>query len=89
MPKISLIEGKYQIKGNTLSNSEHKFLVVERQSTTPKKGKNFLLHVDTKGKREYISSLYTTSTDNLFKFDYYGKEYRLELSDQPIISSAL
>ena len=89
MPKITQLEGKYQKKGNTLFNSEHKFLVVERQNSTPKKGKNFLLHVDTKGKREYISSLYTTTTDNLFKFDYYGKEYRLELSDQPIISTVL
>lgn len=85
MPKITQIEGQYQIKGNTLSNPNHKFLVVQRLKPTKKKGKSFLLHVDIKGKREYISSLYTTSTDNLFKFDYYGKEYRLRLDNNPLI----
>jgi hypothetical protein len=85
MPKITQIEGHYQIKGNTLSNTKHKFLVVQRENPTKKKGKSFLLHVDIKGKREYVSSLYSTTTDNLFKFDYYGKEYRLVLIDEPLI----
>jgi hypothetical protein len=89
MSKITNLVGKYQIKGSTLSNPIHKFLVVQRKATTQKKGKNFLLHVDTKGKREYISSLYTTTADNLFKFDYYGKEYRLELTDNPSIAIVL
>jgi stalled ribosome alternative rescue factor ArfA len=85
MPKITQLQGKYQIKGNTLSNLIHKFLVVERKETTQKKGKNFLLHIDNKGKREYISSLYTTTTNKVFKFDYYDKEYRLILDEQPLI----
>lgn len=85
MSKITQIEGQYQIKGNTLSNPKHKFLVVQRQKATQKKSKTYLLHVDIKGKREYVSSLYTTSTDKVFKFDYYGKEYRLRLDSNPLI----
>ena len=74
--------------GSKLIGSEFTFILSERLATTKKKGYLFILNL--KGKtREYISSLYPTSTPDTYKFDYKGNNYTLFLGKENAILKAL
>ena len=77
MTNITLLEGKYQIQGKNLTNSLHRFILTERQKITQSKSKSFILYITPEGNRKYISSLYTTDTTGVFRFDYKGINYKL------------
>lgn len=82
------IQGVYSMKGKSLVKTglkglkdQTKLLLLNRKNTTSKKTSQYLLDV-TEKKAEYISSLYATPTQDVFRLEYLGVEYTLDLTDK-------
>lgn len=73
---INLI-GNYQRVGKTLHNDSNKLLIADRKNTTQSKLNTFILRYEGKHKH-YISTLYPLS-DLVYKFDFQGVKYEMEL----------
>lgn len=56
------------------------FLICERKVLTANKATMYLLKINPNGKREYISSLYPTESEGIFRIDYNGSKGVLNLS---------
>lgn len=81
MTNIRKFVGIYERQNNILTTNDQKafnLILSERQETTPKKPKEFLLSVDKKTKkRDYVSSIYPTAIKDLYLIEYKFKEYYL------------
>lgn len=62
--------------GSNLVGENFGFILTTRAKVTKKKTKHFLLNLKD---REYISSLYPTTTKDIYKFDYKNKSFTLLL----------
>lgn len=58
----------------SLENSTEYLILSDRLNTEGKKPVSFIVKVDEKGKRTYISSLFP-NPDGSFNFDYLGQRY--------------
>jgi len=72
--------GTFSLKGKTFRNTDCAYLVCTRKQITPNKPHLFLLQI--KPLRQYISSLYSTTTLGQYTFDFNGSKYTLKLKDQ-------
>lgn len=72
--------GTFSLKGKSFKNNDCTYLVCTRKQITPNKPHLFLLQV--KPLRQYISSLYGTSTLGQYNFDFNGSNYTLKLNEQ-------
>ena len=81
MPKYDYT-GTYSRTGNTLEG-EHRLLIAKRppEKVTPNKPSTYLLEVQTNGQRTYLSSLYPTPTDGVFRMEKGGTWYLVNLGD--------
>jgi hypothetical protein len=62
------------------SDNGLRYLIATRKNTSPSKPKNYLLaKVDSRG--YYISSLYPTQTENLYKAEYQGQRFEVFFDD--------
>lgn len=79
----TFLHGTYVKKGKTLVNKGlkglKKILLLDRKNTTKKKTSKYLLDI-SEGKGKYISSLYSTSTIDIYRIEYLGQEYELDLT---------
>lgn len=76
--------GEYNREGANLIKSDGNRILITRRKhkpDSPNKSKNFLLYVHTDGQRQYVSSLWETSTTDLYSFEYGGKRYSLDLTN--------
>jgi hypothetical protein len=82
MANIISFPGNYSRSGNNLKKNDSELLIFERKKTTPKKPRYFLVLLDSKGLKKYISSLYPINEPvGIFKFDYLARVYHLQLND--------
>jgi len=73
----------YRDNANLISKCKKiTLLICKREKTTPKKPINFIIRIDSEGKRHYISSLYPTSKKYVFRFDYNGQTYAIVLAEK-------
>lgn len=73
--------GLYTIKGAKFYNKDNTFIVSERKKATTKKANKFLLRLNPlTGKRDYISSIYTTKDSTQFNFDYNNEKYLISMN---------
>ena len=75
------IIGNYDRLGHKFYNSQITYLISKRNKTTTRKPELFLLVLNSDHTKEYISSLYPTNYDNVFKFERSQARYKLILSD--------
>jgi len=82
MPRKYNYTGTYERTGNTLKG-EHRLLIAQRppDKVTPNKPPTYLLEVQEDGKRRYLSSLYPTSTDGVFRMEKGGTWYLVDLGE--------
>ena len=78
LTKLNIV-GHYPIRGKQLIAQDYKLIILERKKTTPSKPKNYILAKLNTGETEYISSMYSTTQDGVFKIDYLGQEYTLTI----------
>jgi|TARA_R110001592_G_C13134982_1_gene746881 hypothetical protein len=73
----------YSVIGNRIISDFYQFLIVDRKNPTKTKAKKYLLHVDSRKKRTYVSSLYPIgNSQNLYKFDYRQTVYFLTIEGE-------
>jgi len=72
---------------NKLKAENYTYLICTRAKSSKKKAKTFLVKVEGK-QREYLSSLYSTSTPDTYNLDYQGVKYTLELNRETAILRA-
>ena len=83
MANITIFPGEYSRSVNRLKKNGAEFLIFDRKNTTPKKPKSFLVLLDSKGLKKYISSLYPIDEPKgIFKFDYLARVYHLHLQTE-------
>jgi hypothetical protein len=66
---------------NKLLTEKYTYLICTRAKTSKKKSKTFLVKVEGKQK-EYLSSLYPTTTPNTYNLDFKGVKYSLWLGQE-------
>jgi len=64
---------------NKLLTESYTYLICTRAKSSKKKAKTFLVKLEGI-QREYLSSLYPTSTPDIYNLDYQGVKYTLELN---------
>mgnify|MGYP003376873638 CR=1 FL=1 len=77
MTKVTNLEGLYKVRGKTLTSQDTGkplFIVSTRTNVTPTKPDKFLLLLDERQGRTYVSSLYQ-DTNRTYHFDYEGVNY--------------
>lgn len=72
---------KLLIDGNT-------YIISSRKTAAGKKSVLFLLLVSPDSSRKYISSLYPTGQEGVYKFEYEGNRYILNRNKSIIIHCA-
>ena len=74
------IKGNWLKDGNYYTNSNHKFVLVlaSRKHQTENKPDKYILIKHPDKKVEYLSGLYPTQTDGVYKIDFKGKNYTFE-----------
>jgi len=83
MSKLQPIEGNYTREGVIFSREDGSRLIItaRKQSQSPNKAQNFLLYVDTGGKKHYVSSLYRSSVTGQFSLEYKKLRFVLDLTE--------
>jgi hypothetical protein len=80
----SVLQGCYEINNKTLVNTSDKGLqrlvIGTRKKPTPTKPTNYILSKQG-GKYNYVSSMYPTTKDDLFKLEYNGVCYDMTPTD--------
>lgn len=80
MSNLDNLSGEYKVRGKTLTtqdNGKPVFIITTRTHLTPGKAPKFLLALDEKQARTYVSSLYPSAADTTYSFDYAGVKYVL------------
>jgi hypothetical protein len=74
------ISGNWFKDGNHYTNTKFNFSIVlaTRKHPTENKPNRYALIKHPEGKPEYLSGLYPTQTEGVFKIDYQGKKYTIE-----------
>lgn len=67
----------------SIENSEDYLLVSTRTKTEGRKPESFIVKIDKKGKRTYISSLYPNN-NGTYNFDYLGIKYCATISSESL-----
>jgi hypothetical protein len=83
--KVLPLLGEYNREGSRLGKVDGGRMIISRRKanpTTPNKTENFLLYVHPDGKRSYVSSLWQTSSTDVFSFEYAGVRYQLNCTKQ-------
>ena len=77
------LTGDYSVKNKTLiRNDGMELFLGERKKPTSSKPVNFLLLVDSNGKKSYCSSMFPNpKSRGTFNMDYDNKKYLLSFSD--------
>jgi hypothetical protein len=81
--KVFPIQGSYNREGSRLTSSDGSGLIITHRTpdpTKPNKAENFLLYVTSEGRKDYVSSLWETTTTGLYSFEYGGTRYSLDLT---------
>lgn len=74
------LQGTWLKDGSSYASEVHQFTLViaQRKKVTLNKTKQFLVVQYPDVKPQYLSSLYPTLTQGVFRIDYQGKRYTLE-----------
>ena len=80
MATNTTIQGNWVKDGSYYTNSKHKFVLVmaTRKHQTENKPNKYILIKHPDNKPEYLSGLFPTQTDGVYKIDYKGKKYTFE-----------
>ena len=76
------LTGKYEREGSRL-RGEREFIIVKRptEQRTRAKSDEYLLEVKPNGSREYVSSLWKTTEDDVFAIEYNRTRYRVHIAE--------
>ena len=83
MTKIDLCDDYVKL-GSRLISKDVQLILSERQKSTLRKTKYFLLKVNQDNTRTYISSLYPVKPNVSYTFDYKGVNYVMSISDEKV-----
>jgi len=74
------LQGTWVKEGSFYASSTHQFnlVIAERKKVTLNKTKQFMVVQYPDVKPQYLSGLYPTLTQGVFRIDYQGKRYTLE-----------
>jgi hypothetical protein len=81
MAKIEGLEKSYSRKGQKLIGKTHDLLIVDRskaKQTGSRSAQYLLMLPKNGGKRDYVSSMYETESENVFRIDFQGVEYWMQ-----------
>ena len=84
-----IIEPVYTKTGSKLIGNKHLLLLSQRSKPTKSKPKDFLLAVLPNGQRQYISSLYSTTTPGIYRIDYLGLSYQFTIKSEEALCSLI
>jgi hypothetical protein len=86
MTNLIPFEGTLERNGKKIFTKQGDFLITPRQPSKQSSSKTsvYLLHIDTNGKRRYVSSLWEQAP-NVYELEYGRIRYRLTLTDTSAI----
>lgn len=80
MASITTIKGNWIKEGSYYTNPSYDFALImaNRKHQTENKPDRYILIKHPDKKIEYLSGLFTTLTDGVYRIDYKGKNYTIE-----------